>query len=165
MVAFLKPKSDGSGCCACDKSPEPCSCCDLQSSDSYFETHGSEECPNVGDPCPSGDGTPSCAGSVIGPIKLYSDEFPTKCLDTKAAKAAIVYTADNFGLAIGQSGQVGCTSTSTTVCESCAETGVITPFVENTSPGKSKMYIKAYAKNAPHGGPYTLFVSANFYLE
>ena len=163
MAAFLKPKSDGGGCCSCDKSPEPCNCCDTQSSDSYFENHGFDECPNVGEPCPSGDGTPSCANAQIGPVVLYSEEFPTECLETKSAKAAVSYYADNFGYATGQSGQVGCPSSND--CNICSQSGIITPFIEGGSGGKSRMYIRAFARNAPHGGPYSLSVSASFYLE
>lgn len=162
MAAFLKPKSDGGGCCSCDKSSEPCNCCDTQSSDFYFETHGYGECPDVSEPCGSAE-TASCANLKIGPVVLYSEEFPTKCLETKAPKAAVSYSADNFGYATGQAGQVGCPSSN--ACQLCGQQGIITPFIEGGSGEKSRMYIRAFAQNSPHGGPYTLSVSASFYLE
>ena len=162
MAAFLKPKSDGGGCCSCNKSPEPCSCCDTQSSDDYNEIHGSGECPKVSEPC-GGDETASCASLKIGPVVLYSEEFPTKCLETKSAKAAVSYGADNFGFATGQAGQVGCPSSN--ACQLCSQYGIITPFIERKSGGKSRMFIRAFAQNSPHGGPYTLSVYAAFYLE
>ena len=166
MAAFLKPKSDVFlgylGCCSCNKTEEPCNCCDMESSDYYYEAYGFDVCPFVSEPC-GGAETASCANLKIGPVVLYSEEFPTECLETKSAKAAVYYSADNFGFVTGKSGQVGCPSTN--ACDLCDQYGVITPFIEGGSGGKSRMYIRAFGQNGPSGGPYNLLVTANFYLE
>lgn len=155
--------------CGCDRRIEgkPCTdCCSQdQGTKSFFESHGFGECPNVGQPCPTGTGVPSCAGRVIGPITLKSDSFPSECLIKFKPVAYISYSADNFGLASGAKGKVGCASTSTVNCEICSKTGVITPFVESAGSGKSRMKITAFGQNAPHGGPYSLAVTAYFSLE
>lgn len=168
-MAIATLYSQGSPCnCDCVRriKDKPCTDCCTQDlgTESYFETHGSDECPNVGEPCPSGDGTPSCANARIGPISLRSDEFQTDCLDKLKPVAIIGYSADNFGLASGESGEVGCPSTSTIICDSCSEIGEVTPFVDSVGNGKSVMRITAFAQNAPHGGPYSLAVTATFSL-
>lgn len=162
--AFLVPVKPGEeACCSCENSFDPCTCCELGSTDSYSEYHGTNECPGVGEPCPSGTGSPTCAGFRIGPIDLYSEEFPTFCLRSKQPKASVAYSADNFGFVTGQSGQIGCPSSNE--CVICGESGVLTPFVETVSPTTSRLKLTAFAENAPHGGPYSLYVTANFYLE
>lgn len=154
--------------CSCDRRIEdkPCTdCCPIDlGTKSYSEYHGFDQCPNVGEPCPSGPNpdSPSCAGRRIGPVTLRSDPFPTDCLKKLKPIAAISYSADNFGYASGESGQIGCPSTNE--CITCGASGTVTPFVESAGSGRSRMKITAYAQNAPHGGPYSLTVTATFSL-
>lgn len=152
--------------CTCDRRIEdkPCTdCCPQhQGTKSYSEYHGYDECPDVSPPC-GFDETASCSGLTIGPITLRSDPFPTECLKKFKPVAAVSLSADNFGMATGQSGQVGCPPSNT--CLICGEYGIITPFVQSVGNGKSKMSIKATGGNSSHGGPYYLFVTASFTLE
>jgi len=155
--------------CSCDcdyrLKDKPCTnCCPrFINTASYYEAHGSDECPNVSPPCvPPGGPSPSCANLKIGPITLRSDPFPTECLEILRPEAAIGYFADNFGFASGQRGRVGCPPNND--CSVCGQMGSVIAFVDNVGGGKSRMRITAYAQNAPHGGPYSLAVTASFYL-
>jgi hypothetical protein len=158
------------GCpCSCNRRIEnkPCTdCCPISlGTKSFSEAHGSDECPNVGEPCPSGPdpGSPSCSGRTIGPINLRSDPFPTECLKNLKPVAAVSLAADNFGMASGESGQVGCLPTN--ACTTCDQSGTVTPYVESAGNGKSRLRITAKGQNSVHGGPYALFVTATFSLQ
>lgn len=159
-TAFLPAKSS-SACCDCKKSEDPCTCCDFSDTQSYSEVHGYGECPDVGQPCGSAE-SGSCADRRIGPKELISKEFPTKCLKSKKPKAAVSISADNFGYIMGESGKVGCPNSND--CQTCSQSGTLKPFVVTTGE-KSRMKVKAWSQNAPHGGPYSLYATANFYLE
>jgi len=157
------------GCpCSCDHRIEakPCTdCCPISlGTKSFREFHGIGECPKVSEPC-GGDETPSCSGRKIGPIMLRSDPFPTDCLKKLKPFAAVSLSADNFGMASGESGRVGCPPLNNKNCGICGAFGAVTPFVESAGNGKSRMKITAYGQNAPHGGPYSLSVTASFSLE
>jgi len=154
------------GCpCSCDLRIEnSCkTCCTLSlGSDSYSEYHGDGECPNVSKPC-GDDKTASCANRKIGPKTLRSETFPTDCLKKFKGLAAVSLSADNFGSATGKSGKVGCPSTN--VCGPiCGASGTLTPNVETLGGGKSRLTVKAFGQNSPHGGPYSLSVTASFTL-
>jgi hypothetical protein len=127
----------------------------------YAAGYGFEECPNVSEPC-GGDGSASCANLIIGPITLESNPFPSECLKIFDPFAAVGIRADNFGFAFGQIGEVGCPPSN--ACVTCSESGTVTPFIENAGDGQSIMTVTAFAQNAPHGGPYSLNVSATFWL-
>ena len=155
------------GCpCSCDRRIEdkPCTdCCPISlGTKSFSEEHGTGQCPKVSEPC-GGDEYASCAGRKIGPITLRSDPFPTECLKKLKPVAAVSLTADNFGYASGESGRVGCPSSN--ICSICGQSGTVTPFVESAGNGKSRMKITAFGQNSPHGGPYSLFVTASFSLQ
>ena len=135
------------------------------SSVSYNEVHGFDECPRVLPPCYGGTPVPgeTCAGRTIGPLDLeFPETIPEEIrnLGIVYPAAAITYQADNFGFASGASGEVGCNGTN--ACVICSQSGVIEPFF-NSSTGK--YFISAYAQNAPHGGPYSLIVSATLTFQ
>lgn len=152
--------------CGCDRrlKGKPCTdCCrEYQGIKSFSEDHGWGECPNVGEPC-GGSTSPSCSSKTIGPITLRSDSFPSECLTQFKPVAYVVLSADNFGMARGESGQVGCPPSN--ACTICYQAGEITPYIESAGNEKSKMYITADGQNSPHGGPYSLSVTAFFTLE
>ena len=155
------------GCpCSCDRRIEakPCTdCCPISlGTKSFSEEHGYDECPKVDEPC-GGDETASCSGRTIGPINLRSDPFPTECLKNLKPVAAVSLSADNFGMASGESGQVGCPPSN--ACTICGASGTVTPFVESAGNGKSRLRITAKGQNSVHGGPYSLFVTATFSLQ
>ena len=157
------------GCpCSCDRRIEDncTACCPIYlGSDQFFETHSEGECPNVGEPCPSGPNpeSPSCANRTIGPKTLRSETFPTGCLKKLKPVAAVSLYADNFGSVTGKSGKVGCPPSN--ACVTCSTAGTLTPSVESVGGGKSRLKITARAQNSQHGGPYTLSVTVFFGLE
>lgn len=153
------------GCaCSCDRRIEDncTTCCPVSlGSDSFSESHGYDECPKVSKPCGS-EKSASCSSRKIGPKTLRSQPFPTDCLTKFNPVAAVSLSADNFGMATGKSGKVGCPPSN--ACTTCGQAGVLTPLTESLGGGKSRLKVTAYGQNSVHGGPYSLFVSASFSL-
>jgi hypothetical protein len=162
MSLFVIPVGLDGECCDCDFAVDPCTCCspDL-GSDDYYEYHGSGECPDISEPC--GDAEfPSCANIKIGPVRLNSVRFKTKCLDKFNIKAYVALNVDNYGSIYGPSGSVDFNEG---ICGIGSNSGVIVPYVENIGNGNSKAYVFATAQNSAAGGPYGLSASAQFYFE
>jgi hypothetical protein len=139
-------------------------CC-APKSKSKSDYHGWEECPDVDEPC-GGDDSASCSGlSVQG--TLESDEFCTECFNEFTPKVDFSFSADNFGYVAGE-GQILCPNYGTDSCEICSLDDTLTPQVLAV-PGKNgkykKMKISYFGQNSPHGGPYGIFLYADFYFE
>lgn len=128
----------------------------------FSESHGWEECPDVAPPC-GGSESASCAGATIGPITLKSKRYPKACTQGRVPKAAVSYSADNFGFASGMIGQVGCAAHND--CLICDEYGIVTPFETSMPNNEVELSVRAHATNSPHGGPYDLWVYVYFYWE
>ena len=70
--------------------------------------------------------------------------------------------ADNFGYVQGVT-SIGCPASN--ACVNCQTSGEIEPNVETINNTESRAYVFAFGQNAIHGGPYSLNVSVNFYLQ
>ena len=137
-----------------------CECCEdgiCTDSQSYSESHGYDECPDVlGEPCyPPGTG--SCANLTISG-QLVSREFYNSCKDGKTPQADVFASFDDFGYI----GSLSCNKTAN--CDSCSVQGTITPTIVNVGTDKFKLTISFQATNAYWGGPYGINCSANFYF-
>lgn len=160
---FLQPLGGGS-CCACD-SATICDCCGTDTK-SYYEVHGFTECPNVGEKCnPGTTKPPSCVGATITKV-LESKDFPEECFEPpKKPMAAFSLWADNYGYVQGQD-KKQCDNFGGDECTTCSFSDKVTATVlPGTKLNTKKMQVVTYAANAPHGGPYGLSVTVNFYFE
>jgi len=161
MSLFVIPTGFDGECCTCDRAIDACTCCPLFIGDiEYEEIHDYEECEFVGPPC-GGDESPSCANATIGPVKLVSPRFKTKCLDVFVPRAYFSIYADNYGTVIGK----------TTInyndgpCEVIQELDSIEPEIEEVSDTESMAFIRASAQNSVAGGPYGLIIRVEFFLD
>lgn len=136
--------------CECD----PDCATDYQS---FSETHGDDECPNIGEPCQSSP-TPSCAGAMITTM-LTSRPFSNACLDGKTPQADVTAFFDDFGFI----GSLSCDNTGGG-CASCGVSGTVTPEVLDQGNGTFLLRVQAGATNAHWGGPYSLNCDATFYF-
>jgi hypothetical protein len=163
MSLFVIPVSPNGGCCDCDRALDACTCCPYEiGQDSYSEYHDYDECPNIGPPC--ADDEASCANIIIGPVKLVSPPFKTKCLDQFTIKAYVSFFADNYGSMYGPNQSLDFDDGP---CAVGGLDGEITPFVEEvgSGTGNSRAFVYATAQNSIAGGPYGLDAYAIFYLE
>jgi len=157
---FIIPVGFDGECCDCDRAIDACTCCPfLIGEDEYAEYHASNECPGVGPPCSSG--TASCANATIGPVKLSSPPFKTKCLDVFAPKAYFSIYADNYGSVVGKT----TINYNNGVCEIISTEDSIEANIEAVNDTESRAFIMASAQNSSAGGPYALSIYVQFYLE
>lgn len=160
MSLFVIPLGFDGQCCDCDRAIDACTCCPLLiGEDQFAEYHGDDECPDVGPPCSSG--TPSCENATIGPIKLSSQPFKTKCLDVFVPKAYFSIDADNYGSITGKT----TINYNNGACELVSTQGSIEPEIEEISDTESRAFIMASAQNSEAGGPYSLAVYVQFSLD
>jgi hypothetical protein len=161
MSLFVIPVSPNGGCCTCDRAIDACTCCPYEiGEDSYEENHGFDECPDVGAPCGSAP-SPSCADLTIGPVKLSSPPFKTKCLDFFVPKAYFSIYADNYGSVVGKT----TINYNDGVCAVISTEDSIEANVEAVNDTESRAFIMASAQNSSAGGPYALFIDVQFYLD
>lgn len=159
MSDFLEPTDDCD--CACEDAVL-CGCCG-EDTKSYSESHGFDECPDVAKPC-GGDDSGSCSGATISG-DFISKEFPEECFEEKTPKASFVLYADNYGYVQGAGAPDKCSNFGTDECVQCFHTGIVDPIILDGAPGFKKMKVLYFAQNAPHGGPYSIDVTVDFYFE
>jgi hypothetical protein len=160
MSLFVIPLGFDGECCDCDRAIDACTCCPiLIGEDEYSEYHGDDECPNVGPPCSSD--TASCANATIGPVKLISPPFKTKCLDVFVPRAHFSIYADNYGSVIGKT----TINYNNGVCAIVDEQDSIEPEIEAVNDTESRAFIMASAQNSEAGGPYALAIYVQFFLD
>ena len=159
-LLVLPSDPNAGGCCDCDRAVDACTCCPYEiGTNFYYEYHGYDECPTIGPPC--AEESPSCADIIIGPVKLTSQPFKTKCLDILQPTAFFSIFADNYGTITGK----------TTIhyddgpCPVIDEDGSVLAQIEPISDTESRAFIMASAQNSPAGGPYGLTVSVLFVLD
>ena len=161
MSVFVIPVGFNGECCDCDRAIDACTCCPLLiGEDEYVENHGFDECPDVGEPC-GGAPSPSCANLTIGPVKLSSPPFKTKCLDFFVPKAYFLIYADNYGSVIGKT----TINYNDGVCETISRDDSIEANIEAVNDTESRAFIMASAQNSSAGGPYALQIYVQFFLD
>ncbi len=140
-----------------------CECCEpAEDFQTYSESHGYDECPTVGDPCPGPepDSSPSCAGAMITG-ELVSKPFPNSVKNGKTPKADVSADFDDFGYM----GSLSCDETGSGICRACSVQGTIEPEIHMIDTERFVLKIPFQAINAYWGGPYSISCSARFYFE
>jgi len=131
-----------------------CTCCNPEPMIIYYSLYddpalgkGSAECPNVGEPCPSGDGTESCANENVSGF-LFSDIWDFIPLG-KTPKAKIYAGAsfDNWG-------NIGSAVSDNQGTNDCVLGTTYSDVIDTAILDGNKMKIAFSATNAQHGGPY-----------
>jgi hypothetical protein len=144
----------------------PCTvggCCNTDTK-SIFKSFGYDVCPKVAPPC-GGDSSASCAGAIIQGV-VESKEFLKSCFTDYTPKVYYSFGADNFGYIQGQGSPIFCPNYGSDACTTCYIQGILTPeIIPGKNAGYKKMKVSYLAQNAPHGGPYSVSLSLEFYFE
>jgi alpha-tubulin suppressor-like RCC1 family protein len=123
----------------------------------YYNYVWFDVCPNVRVPC-GDDPVGSCAGLSIGPVEIYSNYITTSCASENHT-AIISGFFDNFGWIEGTNGRIEMPFSD--ACETTNVTGTLIPYVEIDGIS-GRLYLLAFAENAPHGGPYGMDIQVQF---
>lgn len=141
-------------------------CCPEQIK-SKNDSFGWDSCPEVGEPC-GWDEESSCAGATVQGF-LESDDFKIFCFNNSnlVPKVDVSMSADNWGHVQGKSSKLFTSNQNSNACIIGYVEGTIADpeIIPGKKPGHKRMKISYFGKNAPHGGPYGIFLTAVFYFE
>lgn len=155
MAAFL-PKA----CCPCEIVTGPCEapCC-IQVVNVSNMRSCSGGCDYIGQP-PS---TSRCSSFTLGPFDVISPVFSPGCGGSELiGKASMVLEFDNFGYAEGYNGEkLMSTNQDSDACDFGVISGTLRAEVVQDDDG-TRLKIKLFVQNAPHGGPYGVTGAVSF---